>query len=227
MSPSTVVAERLPARPARRLRPPSWRDARLLAGIALVLVATVLGSALVARARATTSVLVLTRPVPAGQTITSDDLRVGEVRLGDLADHYVPAASRPAAGSVAARDLRAGDLLPADAVVASDAVARRRLVLPVDGAVAATLVRGSTVEVWVSDRSSKAGVESFTAPRLVLSGAVVADPKVATRALAGGDSASVALWVPADAVAGLLAAVDRRSTVALVPQPGSPVQDQS
>lgn len=226
-SSAAPAAGRHPVRVARRLRAPSWRDARLIGGIALVLLATVLGSALVARARATTPVLVLTRTIPAGQAIEADDLRVGEVRLGDLAGHYLSASARPGDGAVAARDLHAGDLLPADAVASGAQVARRRIVLPVESALASTLVRGSRVEVWVSARTTKSGVESVAAPRQVLTGAVVADPRVTTRALAGGDSASVALWVPTDAVPALLAAVDQRSTVALVPQPGSPVQDPS
>lgn len=224
---STSTTGGVVARPARRIQAPSWRDARLLVGIALLLAATVLGSLVVARARATTSVLVLTRAVPAGQRITTGDLGVADVRLGAQAGHYLPASRRPAGDAVAARDLHAGDLLPADAVARGDEVARRRVVVPVRDAVASALVRGSTVEVWVSARSMRSGTETFAAPRKVLSGAVVAQPRVGSSTMAGADSASVALWVPGDSVAGLLAAVDAKSGIALVPQPGSPVGDAS
>ena len=222
---SAAPASGLPARAARRLQAPSWRDVRLVVGVALVVLATVLGSLVVAKARETTSVLTVARAIPAGQPITPADLSVSEVRLGTVARHYLAADRRPAAGAVAARDLRPGDLLPADAVAAGTQVTRRRVVLPVRQAVAAALVRGSTVEVWVSDRSVAAGAETFAAPRQVLAGAVVADPAVGRESVGGADTAAVALWVPKDAVPGLLAAVDRRSTVALVPQPGSPVQE--
>ena len=40
----------LPDRPVQRLRKPSWRDSRLIAGVLLVLAATTLGSVVVARA---------------------------------------------------------------------------------------------------------------------------------------------------------------------------------
>ena len=40
----------LPTPTATRLRRPSWRDSRLLVGVLLVLVSTVLGSVVVARA---------------------------------------------------------------------------------------------------------------------------------------------------------------------------------
>ena len=68
-----------PAR-AQRLRRPSWRDPRLLAGLALVLGSVVLGTSVVAAADDTIAVYAAADALVAGDPLETDALTV--VRVG-------------------------------------------------------------------------------------------------------------------------------------------------
>ena len=89
-----------PSPPARRLRPRSWFDPRLILGVLLVLGSVVTGSAVISAADRSVRVWALTRDVAAGTVLTGDDVRPARVRFSTAP----PAASalpsrRPAAPS--------------------------------------------------------------------------------------------------------------------------------
>ena len=84
----------LPTPTASRLRAPSWRDARLLVGVLLVLVSTVAGAVVVARADDRVPVYAAKEQVAPGQRLTEADLVRVDVLLGDGAAAYLP-ADRP------------------------------------------------------------------------------------------------------------------------------------
>ena len=73
----------LPTPTASRLRSPSWRDTRLLVGVLLVLVSTVLGSVVVARADDRVPVYAAKGQVAPGQRLTESDVVRVDVLLGD------------------------------------------------------------------------------------------------------------------------------------------------
>src|SRR5690606_14050384 len=71
---------------ALRLRPPGWRDPRLLTGIVLVAISVALGSWLVAAAGRTVPVFVADGALTPGDVVTRDSLRVVDARLRGSAD---------------------------------------------------------------------------------------------------------------------------------------------
>ena len=102
----------LPTPTASRLRAPSWRDSRLLVGLLLVLVSTVLGSVVVARADDRVPVYAAKGDLAPGQRLTDADVVRVDVLLGDGAAGYLPADRPLAADTWSLRALRPGELIP-------------------------------------------------------------------------------------------------------------------
>ena len=167
-----------PSPPARR--PRARRDLRLAAGVALVLVAMVLGARLVSSAGDRTPVWSLRVPLAAGTALQADDLVAVEVG-GDAATlaAYVP-ASDDVTGRRTTRDLAAGELLATAALAApGSATADRRLVtVAVDPLHAPPgLARGERVDVYVTPKDgASVGSTVSVLPTLALAGVLVADP---------------------------------------------------
>ena len=140
----------LPAPTASRLRAPSWRDSRLLVGVLLVLVSTVAGAVVVARADERVPVFAAASPVAPGERVTADDLTVVDVQLGDGAAAYLPADRPLADDTYALRPLRPGELVPAAGVGTAAEVGVQQVALLVDATSAAALSAGSVVDVYVN-----------------------------------------------------------------------------
>ena len=76
---------------ARRLRPPSWRDGRLVVGVLLILASVALGVRLVAAADQRVPVFAAARTLVPGERVEAADLARVDVTLGDAAGAYLPA----------------------------------------------------------------------------------------------------------------------------------------
>jgi len=213
----------LPTPAAARLRPPSWRDTRLVVGVLLVLLSTVVGSVVVARADDRVPVWAAKGQVTPGQRLTADDVVRVDVLLGDGAAAYLP-ADRPLRGDTwALRELRAGELVPAGAVGGPAAVTVQQVALLVDATSAAALSPGSVVDVYVNrpEKGATVGLPTYTGPERVLQGVSVARVAADDGVLAGSaQSRAVHVMVPRDAVQGIVADVDLGARITLVPVPG-------
>lgn len=209
-------------RPARRLTPPGWRDSRLLVGILLVLVATTTGAWVVGHADDTEPVYAAKSEIVPGQLLTSDDLTVVDVRLGEGATAYVSAVGAPPADAYALRALRAGELVPVADVGSASQVSTRSVTLTVDATSAESLRRGAAVDVWVNRPAAGTtlGRPSYTGPQLLLSSAVVARVADEGRVLGAGAGRTVALLVPVEAVPKVVGDIDAGAKITLVPAPG-------
>lgn len=135
---------------ASRLRVSVLRQPRVLAGVLLVLVATIVGAVFFARATQSSEYWVLSRDVRAGQPLTSADLAVTEaVVRGATADALVPAGTDLPDGARWASDRASGTLLTRDAWT-TEASAVHELPLRVaDGKAPHDLAAGDVVDVWV------------------------------------------------------------------------------
>ena len=140
-------------RPARRVAVRRWRDPRLLAGVVLVVGATVLGARVVVEADDTVEYWSVSHEVRAGETVDRDDLVVARVRLdGASADAYVR-ASEELPGELGT--LRWTDDLDRGSLVAHEAWAtggESRGHFPVSvqtGFLPADLGAGDVVDIWV------------------------------------------------------------------------------
>ena len=78
-----------PARPARRLQRPGWRDLRLVVGLLLVLLSVAGGLRLVASLDDTTPVYAAARDLLPGQQVGEGDLVAVPVRMGEPLGGYV------------------------------------------------------------------------------------------------------------------------------------------
>ena len=145
-----------PAPSPRRLRRPRWINARVIAGILILVAAIVVGAKVIGSNTQTTPVWAAQRDLAAGTVLGPGDLASVEVNLGEAAAQYLtPSASAPE-GMTVVQPLRAGEL------VAGSALAR-----PGDGRVVAISVQpeaippgvehGSTVDLYLTTGGDAAG----------------------------------------------------------------------
>lgn len=208
------------ARPvAKRLQRPSWRDSRLLVGVLLVLVATILGAKAVASSDDRVPVWVAGSDLVAGDVVTADAVRRVDVRLADETDLYLSAAQPPPVGRSLVRDVRAGELVPRTALGAADQVGLQRVTVRADAVSAQGLLRGSRVDVFVTPKSSLSATEKAKTTK-VLSAAGVAAVQTEGGGLGSRSTTSVSLYVPTHSVQAVVEAVDAESKLTLVPVAG-------
>jgi hypothetical protein len=213
----------LPSPTATRLRPPSWRDSRLLVGVLLVLLSTVLGSVVVARADDRVPVYAAKGQVAPGQRLTAADVVRVDVLLGEGAVGYLSADRPLAADTWSLRNLRPGELIPLAAVGGSAAVEVQQVALLVDATSASALSAGSVVDVYVNRpvEGSTVGLPTYAGPERALEAVSVVRVAGEDDVL-GGSAASraVHVMVPRESVRDVVADVDVGARITLVPVPG-------
>ena len=211
----------LPEPTAKRLQRPSWRDARLLVGVVLVLLGTVLGARLIAAADDTMPMYAASTAIRPGDHLTTDNLRRVDVQLGDESARYLTATSAVPDDSYALRDIPEGELVPASAVGSRSTVrssrspSRSTPTRPVASRPAPWSTSGSA-------RATSSRPRSATSTRRSpFSGSA---SRRSTRTPDGSaprpSTMAVQLRVPRDKVAEVIAAVDKQSRFTLVPVPG-------
>lgn len=215
----TLTQTRVPDSPAgARLPRRSWRDPRLVLGVALVVVSIVAVVVTVRLSDDRVWVWAAHDDLMAGTTLDADDLVAVPVQVADL-DPYLTASAPVTPGAVVVRDVGAGELLtdvalrepgePGDVRVVTLPVLRNQM--PAD------LTAGDRVDVYLVERDG-AG-EPAGAPQEVLAAVSVASVDDDSGAFGGTSlEVGVALAVPDGDVAGLVAA-QARGTLTLVDVP--------
>lgn len=205
----------LPAPAAARLRPPSWRDPRLLVGILLVVGSVVLGARLVAAADETDPYFVAAHTLTPGDPVALDDLRVVRLTLEAADSTYLPADEGLPEGLVAVRTVAEGELLPRTGVGAAADLEVQPVGIPVEGALPAGLVKGAAVDVWVAGPDpARAG--GFLPPERLVEAAAVAEVKEANSALGARGGSTVQVLVGAEPLREVLGALANDAAVSLV-----------
>ena len=211
----------LPEPTAKRLQRPSWRDARLLVGLVLVLLGTALGALLIASSDDTVPMYAASTAIRPGDHLTSDNVRRVDVQLGDETSRYLSARSAVPDDSYALRDIPEGELVPVSAVGTSSTVTVQPVTVEVDANSARGLPANAVVDVWVSSRDTQSTQERYLEATLTLERVSVSPVNQdASRFGAAASSMAVQLRVPRNKVAEIIAAVDRQSRFTLVPVPG-------
>jgi hypothetical protein len=144
-----------PSAPAQRNRKARWKDGRLVLGVLLVAITALAGAKLLSTADDTTTIWAAKRDVPAGTTLSGDDLTTVRVRFtsGSDADKYV-AADAELKGLIAARAIDEGEFVPKEAAVAESDKDRTELPLSVEsGRLPSDTAAGDTVDIWVVPKS--------------------------------------------------------------------------
>lgn len=213
----------LPTPTASRVRPPSWRDSRLLVGVLLVLVSTVAGSVVVTRADDRAPVYAAKGDLAPGQRLTEADVVRVDVLLGDGAARYLPADAAIPGDTWALRALHPGELIPASGVGSAADVGVQQVALLVDATSAAAIASGSVVDVYVNrpQEGTTVGLPTFAGPERALEAVSVV--RVASEDTVLGASAetrAVHVMVPRASVRQVVADVDLGARITLVPVPG-------
>ena len=138
----------------QRLEHRPWRDPRLILGVLLVLVSTLLGAAALAAGNSSTGYWAARSDVRAGDPVKRSDLISAEAHVpDDSARHLVPvdeALPAPIRELVWTRDVGEGALVTRAAVSTRGASDVTELPLTVTAGAAPTdLRRGDRVDVWV------------------------------------------------------------------------------
>lgn len=200
-----------------RLRAPRWKDPRLIVGIVLVVASVLMGAVLVSRLSETTSVLVARSAIVPGDPISTDDLVAVELRLGEHTDQYLGGVDAVPEGSVALRTIQAGELVPMSAIGQSDEVQLRPVVIPVDAAVAESVVPGATVELWRTAPTTKDGAE--VRAEMLVPDAVVR--RIDEGSTLGMQEMSVEVLVPRDSLAEVLEVLSQDERLDVIGVPGA------
>lgn len=192
-----------------------WGDARFLFGV-LLIVASVAGVWLVVTsARQTVPVLAASRTIVPGQAVTSDDVRIVDVALGQAGEAYLsPGALQD--GLVAVRTIGAGELLPAQAVGDASGARVTSVVIDTVADVPAATEEGTRVELWSAPLVER-GVHDT--PRILVADATVAAVR-RDQAVLGASRATLELVIPRADVAATLAALSDGSALSVVPIAG-------
>lgn len=139
--------------PARRPASATWRDPRLIVGVAIVTGSVLLGVKLFNDADDTVSVWAASADLRSGTTVGTTDVERHDIGFAnpDGADRYLSADSPLPAGTTLLRDVGAGELLPRAALAAAGSSSLVEVPLAVAAdAVPATVAAGSVVDVWVT-----------------------------------------------------------------------------
>lgn len=171
------------------------REPRIVAGIALMVVATAVGGVFLQRASARVSVWQVDHALASGTVISSGDVHATEV-AGDVGAYLLSTSA--VLGRTINRPLQRGELLPSSVFASVHELYDEVMVPATSLHMPDNLVHGERVDVWVSTAEP-----AMTA--LVLRGARV----LRTIAADVGGGRGVALAVPPKETAGVVAAMHR------------------
>ncbi|OUE29647.1 hypothetical protein BFL35_14220 [Clavibacter michiganensis] len=200
-----------PARPARR---PVWLDPRFVVGLVLVLVSTGGVVALLRSADSSVVVMAAGSPLDAGSTVHASDLVPVRVRIDGAADLYV--SPDAADGLVVTRFVGAGELVPRSSLASAGSRTTASVVVPTSAGADHLVAAGTVVDVW-SASAKGSGTNAYDPPRVIVSGATVAQVIQPQGFVADQDHTRVQLTVPRQEVAAVIAATDARDQITLVP----------
>lgn len=191
-------------------------DARFLVGIALIVLSIAGVWFVVDAAQRTVPVLAASRTIAQGEAVTSADVRVVDVALGQVADAYVLSGALDGE-FVATRTIEAGELVPSRALGAAAAARTTSVVIESAADVPASVGPGSVVEVWEAPLLERG---LFDTPRILVADATVVSV-ARDDSMMGGGSAALELVIARSEVAATLAALSGGSSLSVVPVAGS------
>jgi hypothetical protein len=211
----------LPAPVAARLRRPGWRDPRLLAGIAMVAAAVLLGSWAVRTAQATVPVYAARGALVPGDRLEASELVVVDVRLGTVdLDRYL-SADEPLGDAVVVRVVDRGELVPASAVGSAADLQMRPVSVTLDRPPSQGVTEGAQVDLWFTPTPSADQDAPSQPPRELATGLTVAEVTRPDGAFSVAGGTQVQVLVTNDQLPDILTALAADGTVDVVPVPGT------
>lgn len=205
-----------PVAVAARVRPPSWRDPRLLIGIVLVLASVAVGARVVTMAAQAEPYFVATRDLTPGDVVGPHDLRVVHARLDAAAGAHLSADRPLAPGLLVRRPVGSGEIVPLAAVGDGSDLRVRPVGVPLTRPLPAAVRKGAAVDVWVGQRSGDPA-RPFGPPTLLTAGVTLADVQQADPGMGTADAGHVQVLVGDETLPALLDAVANEDVVLVVP----------
>lgn len=209
--------ERTNAAEAPRLRRPSWRDPRLLAGVLLVLLSVVGVVMLVQTIDRSQGYWAAQHDLAPGTALEASQLTVVQAQLGDAGDDYLPADQPAPEGRFVRGTVSQGELLPAAAVVEGDPQSRQPVSLTLSDQLPVGTGVGDRVDVWVAEPE---GTQVFAEPELVAAGAELAEVGESSGTFGTAGEMSLQVLLDPDVLPEVLDAKANGSRISVVPSAG-------
>ncbi len=200
-----------------RLKPPSWKDPRLLVGVLLVLASVVGVISLVGSADQTTEVYAARDSIAVGERLTADNVVRAKVRLGETEQHYVTVEAGLPDRLVAVQRIGKNQLVPKESLATVDALDRKPVAVTIDEALPPQAVAGTRVDVWVALPDARNG---FSEPKLLLPGAEIAQVTAGSTALGSSRNTVLMVLVADSQMPAILGAQANKAKISVVWNPG-------
>ena len=200
-----------------RLKPPSWKDPRLLVGVLLVLASVVGVISLVGSADQTTEVYAARDSIAVGEKLTADNVVRAKVRLGETEQHYVTVEAGLPDGLVAVQRIGKNQLVPKESLATVDALDRKPVAVTIEEALPPQAVAGTRVDVWVALPDARNG---FSEPKLLLPSAEIAQVTAGSTALGSARNTVLLVLVADSQMPALLGAQANQAKISVVWNPG-------
>ena len=200
-----------------RLKPPSWKDPRLLVGVLLVLASVVGVISLVGSADQTTEVYAARESIAVGEKLTADNVVRAKVRLGETEQHYVTVEAGLPDGLVAVQRIGKNQLVPKESLATVDALDRKPVAVTIDEALPPQAVAGTRVDVWVALPDARNG---FSEPKLLLPSAEIAQVTAGSTALGSSRNTVLMVLVADSQMPAILGAQANQAKISVVWNPG-------
>ncbi|GGL75043.1 hypothetical protein [Glutamicibacter protophormiae] len=187
----------------------------------MLVTASVIGTVYLVRGmNETTTVYVAGANITLGEQLTSRNLKLQEVQLGDALGKYLEEDVVDLGKARANTFIGAGELIPLSSITSSELGSRRPVNLELPADLSEAITPGSFVDVWVAQRA--AGGASYGVPEQLASMVEVSARVAQAGGLVGNNGTNLELLVEADKLEAFLQALanDARITVIYNPAGG-------
>ncbi|MCH8559815.1 hypothetical protein [Nesterenkonia sp. DZ6] len=213
--PQTPGASRsVPA--GQRLRRPSWRDPRLLAGVLIVALSVSGVIALMTTQNHTTEVYAADRLLTVGDRLATEDLRVVQVQIDELPEAYLTVSGGLPDGAEFIAMVDEGELIPRRALAEEDPQGRQAMTIAVEHTLARGVEPGRLVDVWAADAGAP-GAQQEVRVEQIAAAAQVSVITESSSTFGAQERVIVELLVEPEELPALLGATSSASTLSVVP----------
>jgi hypothetical protein len=190
-----------------------WFDPRFAIGVVLIAVAVAGTVFVVSAADSSTEVMVARTALVPGQKITTADLTVSKVSIGDPALYLTP-PDVGESGLIVSRAISEGEIVPVSAVGSIAGAQFTTVVVDLAGRLAESIEPGGTADLW---STSKTEDGDYGAPSVIVGAATVVRIIEPDGLVVDDTSGSVELLIPRDATARVLESIANDDVLSLVP----------
>lgn len=200
---------------ARRVRPPGWRDPRLIVGILLVALSVTGVVALVQSLDERQGYWAASVDIVPGARVNADDFHVVQASMSESSDHYWAAGRQLPSEFLVSSTILQGELLTQRQVAESDPDGRQQVGVRVSEDMPSSVTLGSRVDVWVAAASDDG--RGYEEPTKMIANAEVIGTDDNASAFAAANTTTVYLMLSQDAVPPVLDAQANDAKISLVP----------